>query len=54
MNTDAIAGYRWSSAELTHSHGYLLPALLRELSALHVNESGRGGECLNWVAVTAV
>lgn len=43
MNTDAIAGYRWSSAELTHSHGYLLPALLRELSALHVNESGRGG-----------
>lgn len=44
MNTDEISGYRWSSAELTHSHGYLLPALLRELSALRVNESGGKGE----------
>ena len=39
MNTDEIAGYRWVSAALSPSHNYLLPALLREVAALQVNES---------------
>lgn len=34
MNDLDSGGYRWDSAELTCAHAYLLPALLRELSAL--------------------
>ena len=34
MKMEEISGNRWDSAALTTSHGYLLPALLRELSRL--------------------
>jgi len=34
-----IAGYHWADAELTPSHAYLLPALLREMSAPRINSS---------------
>ena len=34
-----IAGYHWTNAELTPSHAYLLPALLREMSAPRINSS---------------
>jgi SAM-dependent methyltransferase len=34
MSDSAAPGYRWVNAELTHSHGYLLPVLLRETMAL--------------------
>lgn len=43
MKHEEIAGYRWASTALTPSHGYLLPALLRELAALPLSSSG-GGE----------
>jgi hypothetical protein len=44
MKREEIAGYRWANNALTPSHGYLLPALLRELGALPLSNSGVGGE----------
>ena len=37
MKTHEISGYRWASAALTPSNGYLLPALMRELATLGLN-----------------
>ena len=37
MKMHEISGYRWASAALTPSHGYLLPALLREMATLRLN-----------------
>ncbi len=34
MEHEEIAGYRWDDSELTSSHDYLLPALLKELRRL--------------------
>lgn len=39
MNDVDISGYTWPSADLTASHDYLLPALLRELSNLRAQNS---------------
>jgi 2-polyprenyl-6-hydroxyphenyl methylase/3-demethylubiquinone-9 3-methyltransferase len=37
MKTHEISGYRWVSAALKPSHGYLLPALLREMATMRPN-----------------
>lgn len=38
-----ISGFRWTNAELNHSHGFLLPAVLRELSPLRGDLGPKGG-----------
>lgn len=36
-----ISGYRYSDANLNHSHGYLLPAVLRELGCIEAGTERR-------------
>lgn len=44
MTREKISRYRWASTALTPSHGYLLPALWRELAALQFSTPGGGGQ----------
>jgi 2-polyprenyl-6-hydroxyphenyl methylase/3-demethylubiquinone-9 3-methyltransferase len=40
-NKDNISGYRYADAGLSHSHGYLLPALLNLLESMNLETDQR-------------